>query len=123
MENLKMKNIFTWFETRRDSIEQIVSGIQAIISLVVSFIIRILIGATIIMAYFFINATPETTVFSLSQNVYSESFWVTSIWVAVIYSVVHYSLRGTFGGGRGISKNYYQVSACSSDSMKSSDQK
>lgn len=92
---------------------------STVIWLISLFGVRTLAGAGAILAYFFFTASPDTTVYQLSQLAHSGAFWKGALCIAIIYSAVLVAIHGSIGGGR--AARAYDVTQYAVGSMKSPD--
>lgn len=109
----------TWMENHRAGIATVLDAISTVIWLISLFGVRILAGAGAILAYFFFTASPDTTVYQLSQMTHLGVFWQGALCIAIIYSVFLAAIQGSISGGRSRSVRACDVTQYAVGSMKS----
>lgn len=106
-----------WMENRRNKIAAALDAISTVIWLASLLSVRTLAGAGAMLAYFFFTASPDTTVYQLSQLAHLGVFWQGALCIAVVYSGFLVAIRGSFNG-HSISQNNYACAAAGSASVK-----
>lgn len=76
-----MNRVITFAEKWRDHFALVFN----ILYLAISFAKLTIISAALVLAFLFYNASPETTVFQLSQTLRHDLFWIWSVCLAVLY--------------------------------------
>lgn len=90
----------TWIENHKTLIVGVVDGLSYFAWLFGLLLSRVLGSAAAIMAFKFFSATPETTVYQLSQFAHADNFWLGSFALAMAYSALYTTIHGTIGGHR-----------------------
>ena len=83
-----INRMHSWAEAYRDQIGNALANGAMIVRLFVMMFTRTLGAAGAIFAYLFYTATPETTVYQLTQFVHQDGFWIAAFMFATFYSMV-----------------------------------
>jgi hypothetical protein len=86
----------TWLHKYRNEIAVALDAITNALSFVGLFATRVLGGSGVMLAYSVFNASPDITVYQLSQVTHLWIFWKGALLLAIIYSGMQMALNGAF---------------------------